>query len=101
MTQSGHWVATSTSTPSLSRYHAIAWLSEATVRRRDFIRAIVGSAALPLAGHAQQPTTPVVGFIGITTPEEYAFRVAAFRQGLKDAGFIEGQNQSGHSSRAT
>ena len=35
---------------------------------------------------------PVVGFIGITNPEDYAFRLAAFRQGLRDAGFIEGQN---------
>lgn len=62
------------------------------MRRREFITFLSGVALWPLAVQAQQPALPVVGFIGITTSEEYAFRLAAFRQGLKDAGFIEGQN---------
>ena len=63
------------------------------MRRREFIKAVVLSAtAWPLAARAQQSTMPVVGFIGITNPEDYAFRLAAFRQGLRDAGFIESQN---------
>jgi ABC-type uncharacterized transport system substrate-binding protein len=63
------------------------------MRRREFIKAVVLSAtAWPLAARAQQSTMPIVGFIGITNPEDYAFRLAAFRQGLRDAGFIEGQN---------
>src|SRR6478752_1797151 len=67
--------------------------SGATMRRREFIKAVVLSlTAWPLAARAQQPAMPVVGFIGITTPEDYAFRLAAFREGLRDAGFIEGQN---------
>src|SRR6478752_10762450 len=67
--------------------------SGATMRRCEFIKAVVLSlTAWPLAARAQQPAMPVVGFIGITTPEDYAFRLAAFREGLRDAGFIEGQN---------
>jgi len=62
------------------------------MRRREFITFLSGVALWPLAVQAQQPALPVVGFIGITTSEEYAFRLAAFRQGLKDAGFVEGQN---------
>jgi hypothetical protein len=41
---------------------------------------------------AQQPAMPVVGFLGTTTPDDFADRVAAFREGLKEAGYIEGQN---------
>jgi putative ABC transport system substrate-binding protein len=63
------------------------------MRRRDFIKVIVGStAAFPLAARAQQPSLPVIGFLGSTSLDEYALRLRAFRQGLKDAGYVEGQN---------
>ncbi len=63
------------------------------VRRRDFIKAIVGlPAAWPFAAHAQQPAMPVVGFLHILSPENVPQFVPAFRDGLKEQGFIEGQN---------
>jgi len=63
------------------------------MRRRDFIKVIVGStAAFPLAARAQQPSLPVIGFLSSASPDEYAIRLRAFRQGLKDVGYVEGQN---------
>jgi len=63
------------------------------MRRRDFIKGIVGSAtAWPLAARAQQSATPVIGFVSARAPGESAELVSAFRQGLRDAGFVEGQN---------
>ncbi len=63
------------------------------MRRRNFIKGIVGSAvAWPLVAPAQQPATPVVGFLRSVSLADAADLVAAFRQGLKEAGFIEGQN---------
>ena len=63
------------------------------MRRRDFIRAVAGSAMTwPVEARAQQRTMPVVGFLGTTTLNDFASRVAAFREGLKEVGYVEGQN---------
>jgi putative ABC transport system substrate-binding protein len=62
------------------------------MRRRDFI-AVIGSAAVtwPRTARAQQPM-PVIGFFNAASPEGYALYVAAFREGLKESGYVEGQN---------
>ncbi len=63
------------------------------MRRRDFIKVIAGSAiAAPLVARAQQPATPVIGFLGSASPDTYAVRLRAFRQGLKEEGYADGQN---------
>jgi putative ABC transport system substrate-binding protein len=63
------------------------------MRRRDFITLIGGAvAAWPLAARAQQAKLPVVGWLNNASPEPYAERVRAFRQGLKEIGFVEPNN---------
>jgi putative ABC transport system substrate-binding protein len=63
------------------------------MRRRDFIKAIVGSAATwPLGALAQQPPIPVVGLLDQRSPDELADRLRGFRQGLMETGFVESQN---------
>ena len=63
------------------------------MRRREFLGLVVGVAALwPLGGHAQQKALPVVGFLNSASPEGYASMASAFRQGLKEAGYVVGDN---------
>jgi putative ABC transport system substrate-binding protein len=63
------------------------------IRRREFIFTLVGAAAaLPLAVRAQQPTLPVIGFISAGSRDVYVELLAAFRQGLKETGYVEDQN---------
>jgi ABC-type uncharacterized transport system substrate-binding protein len=62
------------------------------IRRRDIIALLVGATAGPLAARAQQMSIPVIGFMSARSPEDSAHLVAAFRRGLSESGFIEGQN---------
>jgi putative ABC transport system substrate-binding protein len=63
------------------------------MRRREFITLLGGAAIVwPLTAHAQQPTMPTIGFLGSASPDGYAPFVGGFLRGLKEAGFIDGEN---------
>jgi len=69
-----------------------------SIKRRELLitlgGAVASSLVRPLAARAQQPALPVIGYLGPGSAETDAFRVAAFRKGLKESGYIEGQNVS-------
>src|SRR4249919_3735484 len=63
------------------------------MRRRTVIAGLVGAAAWPLSARAQQPAVPVVGFLsGQSADDDYKNVIVPFLQGLKETGYIEGQN---------
>jgi ABC-type uncharacterized transport system substrate-binding protein len=64
------------------------------MRRRDFITLLGGAVAWPLVARAQQRAVPMIGFLNTQSPGPFSHMVAGFRRGLRDAGFLEGQNIS-------
>jgi len=63
------------------------------MRRREFIARLgVAATIWPIAARAQQRSLPVIGFLGVGSRDNYAPYVAAFRKGLDESGFVEGQN---------
>jgi putative tryptophan/tyrosine transport system substrate-binding protein len=62
------------------------------MRRRELITLLGGALAWPFTAHAQKPSMPVIGFLSSGTPEVFATPLAAFRPGLLETGYREGQN---------
>src|SRR5215468_9163782 len=62
------------------------------MRRREFIALVGGAVAWPFAARGQQPEMPVIGFLHAGRADAYEFALDGLRQGLKEAGYVEGQN---------
>ena len=62
------------------------------MRRREFMKLLGGAIAWPFTASAQQPVTPIIGYLGAGSPDKDANRVRAFLQGLSETGYVEGQN---------
>src|SRR5262245_27216916 len=63
------------------------------LKRREFITLLGGAAAAwPVGAQAQQPTTPVIGYLGLTTAQSSAYMLAPFRKSLSELGFEDGRN---------
>src|SRR5881227_3240927 len=63
------------------------------LKRREFVKLLGGAAVVwPLAGRAQQPTMPVIGFVSGGSPDTFDYLVSAFREGLGEIGYVEGRN---------
>src|SRR5205809_7580574 len=64
------------------------------LRRREFITLLGGAAAWPLAARAQQPAMPVIGWMSGRSPADWTHLLEAFRKGLHDTGYVEGESIS-------
>ena len=101
MTHERHWLCTAamvltTRFESLSKYafepRMLSPELGEDMQRRECIALLSGAAVCPLAAWAQQPTVPVIGFMSARSPEDSEHLVEAFRRGLREGGFVEGQN---------